>query len=152
MSVAVVEDHYVLVPPDTVMRVSRRAREHLLEEPWWGAGADRTAAAAALLRDAIGQEPLWDVAKAFSWDLLSFHGHPHPILVAVREVRAWYAEREPEIRAARPDAPPFSLPAMLAERDRDLASGPRPTWLDMYRTIHGSPDLGQHPRRSQEAE
>ena len=145
------EDHYVLMPPDTVERVSPDARVALLGEPWWGAGADRTAAAAALLRDATGHEPYWDVANGLSWDVLTFHGHPHSIVIAVREVRAWYAEREPEIRAARADAPPFSLPAMLAERDRDLASGPRPTWLDMYRTIHGSPDLGGTQRRTQEA-
>lgn len=145
------EDHYVLMPPDTVERVSALGRTRLLDDPWWGAGADRTAAAAALLRDATGHEPYWDLASALSWDILTFHGHPHAIQIAVREVQAWYDEREPEIRAARADAPPFSLPAMLAERDRDLASGPRPTWLDMYRTIHGSPDFGEHPRRPQEA-
>lgn len=145
------EDHYVLMPPDAVERVSHHARRPLLDEPWWGAGADRTAAAAALLRDATGHEPYWDIASALSWDVLTFHGHPHTILIAVREVRAWYDEREPEIRAARADAAPFSLPAMLAERDRDLASGPRPTWLEMYRTIHGSPELGEQPR-PQEAE
>lgn len=138
-----VEDHYVVSPPDTVLRVGDRTRRVLLSSPWAGVGGDRTAAAAVILADATGHETRRPLVAAFANDLLSFPGHPQQLLIAVREVRAWCEERAPEVDARAAARGPFSLPALLAERDRDIAVGPRPGWLTVYRTVHGEPDLGQ---------
>lgn len=136
------EDHYVVAPPDTVERVSPRTRRVLLSSPWAAVGSDRTAAAAVVLSDATGGPASRVLAAAFGNDVLSFPGHPQPVLIAVREVRAWCEERAPEVEAQAAARGPFSLPAFLAERDRELALGPRPGWLAVYRTVHGEPDLG----------
>lgn len=138
-----VEDHYVVSPPDTVERVSGPRRRVLLSSPWAGVGGDRTAAAAVILGDAIGHVAPRALVPAFANDLLSFPGHPRQLLIAVREVCAWCEERASEVDAQAAARGPFSLPALLAERDRDLALGPRPGWLAVYRTVHGEPDLGQ---------
>lgn len=142
MCCAVVEDHYDLTPPDLIERVSGLRRRRLEALQWTGVGARRVAAAGALLNDATGQDVPPYLAAAFAGDLLSFPGHPHRLLITVREVRAWRDEREPELAAREAEGHPFSLPSLLAERDRDLAIGPRPSWLEVYRTVYGPPDEG----------
>ena len=149
MSVA--EDHYVLSPPDLIERCSGGTRTRLPTARWTDLGEGRLAAAALLLTDATGNAHSQDLIRAFVSDLLVPHPAAQPLALAVREVRAWRAEREPEIERAAAEraaaAASITLPALLAQRDAELAGGPRAPWLTFYRTVHGPPTIDHsHPR------
>jgi hypothetical protein len=140
------EHYYVLCRPDVVMRVSGSTRRRITHETtptyWSRPGAGRNAASAAIVQDATGEEVDAHLALAFSHDILDHHFAARRLLIAVREVGEWRREREPEVRAAHRDASvPTTLPEMLAVADAALRGGPWSSWLTVFRTINGPPDV-----------
>ena len=139
------EDHYVLLPPDRIERRAGPETRCLDRARWNDLGPGRATAAALLLADATGRPAVEDLVRAFVRDVLAPLPHNTAFVIAVREVRAWRDEREPEVDEAaeqrRARAHEVTLPKLLAERDRDLARPPLASWLDVFRAIHGPPSI-----------
>ncbi len=135
--------YYVLSAPDQVVRYHEGRSTRLAPDvvtTWSGPGANRRAAAAAVLADARREPPSAAEVDGFARDVLDYYGTSSELVLSLEEVNAWYRDRGPELAAAAP--PAFaSLPEALAHRDRQLRGGPRPGWLAMYRTIHGPPEF-----------
>jgi hypothetical protein len=143
--VASEEDLYVLEPPDRIERRAGAETRSLERARWNDLGPGRAAAAALLLADATGRPGFEDLVRAFVLEVLAPLPGNVRFVIAVREVRAWREEREPEVVEAaeqrRAVAHEVTLPKLLAQRDSDLARPPLATWLDVYRAIHGPPSI-----------
>jgi hypothetical protein len=140
------EDHYMLVRPDEVWRVSRGSRRRLRNAHaatnWAEPGEGRVAAAGEILGDATQRGAGPPLAVAFCRDVLDHYCAQSRLTIAVREVEAWRAERELEVEAQALRTPvPQSLPEMLAQADAALRGGPWSSWLAVYRAISGVPDI-----------
>ena len=157
------ESYYDLRTPDQVERVdadgSRTPLQPVVEEwvgtgmSWGYAGSGANATANALLDDAavlkggrflklFYKEHLF-LAIAFVEDVLSLLDDG-PARIAVREVQAWLDERAPEVlrqRRWKPHHVPVSPEAEAEEFLRALQGGALSRWLDVYRTVHGEPDI-----------
>jgi hypothetical protein len=158
------ESYYDLRSPDQVERVDADGSRTPLQpvvERWvgttmtWGyAGSEPNTTANALLGDAASlkggrsftlfyKEHLF-LAIAFVEDVLSLLDDARPARIAVREVHEWLDERAPEVlrqRQATPDDVPVSTAAQAEEFLRGLEGGARSRWLDVYRSVHGEPDI-----------
>ncbi len=102
----------------------------------------RATAVGILLRDATGEPADEEVVAGFVSDLLVPLSATGSLILTVREVRAWRREREPEIlresAQRRVSLQTFSLPELLAQRDSEIAAGPRAPWLSVFRAVEGS--------------
>jgi hypothetical protein len=147
------EDHYVLSPPDTIERCARGRVRRLPRAFWADLGAGRSAASAALLTDATCGPVRPRLVTAFVRDVLAPLSGREPVVIAVREVRAWRAEREPELRRerARRAREGTTLLDLLAERDRALAGPPLAGWLEVFRAVHGPPRTDVRTHHTEEA-
>jgi hypothetical protein len=140
------EDHYILVRPDAVWRTSAgsvaRLQHPRIATLWSRPGPGRRATAAVLLRDATGFDAGPPVCAAFTREVLDHYYGERRFAIAVREVAAWRAEREADVEARVQATPvPRTLPEMLAFADAELKDGPWSSWLDVFRAVHGPPDL-----------
>lgn len=96
--------------------------------------------AAGLVTDATGPATDARLAVAFTTDVLDHvPSGTGRFVIAVAEVRAWRAEREPEVAA---HWPPWrgsaAVSEVLAQAEQ---GGPRADWLAVYRTVHGAPGV-----------
>lgn len=148
------DEHYVFTPPDTIERVDRNGnRTPVLAAPestWsgqlaWGyAGSGPNSTAEAVLLDATGNDVPAEVAISFTDDILDFHELSEaPWKLTVAEVRAWRAEREAEIleRYAKGLRVTSWASGATDRVEEAIRGGPRSTWVETYRTVHGTPDV-----------